>query len=165
LPRKKEFWLDDFSLVKIQSFASVNSFYFPLSWTLDFGAKTLRDLSCDHCLGGYFLLGGGYTFDLWSDRLSVVSLAEGEILGSPRFMGRKVSVSPGARLNLLMHLSHTFHFQFSSIYHYRLFLNAPHSYSVKAEMRYAVSQDFAFGLVVEKFRRDLDGGMNVFFYF
>ncbi len=59
----KSFWVEDFSLIHVISLSPLSAFIKTLSWKVKFGAKTIRDSTCDGCLAGNFLLGGGYTLE------------------------------------------------------------------------------------------------------
>lgn len=57
-------WLDDLSLIEVQSISPVTSFYNNMSWKIYVGAQTLKDRGCFGCLAPQITGAGGYSLGL-----------------------------------------------------------------------------------------------------
>lgn len=165
LPQQKRFWLDHATIAQIQSMSPGIDLHRPLSWRLEVGAKTVRDRSCDYCIAGFLTLGGGWTIEPGIENLSIYALAEGDLIGSTRLDGSKVSVAPGLRTGFIFSPIRSLNIQAYGYYRYRLFLNERTSYGSKAEVRYALSSSTAMGTSFESYLSRVEGAVNAYFYF
>lgn len=57
-------WLDDLSLIEVQSISPMTTFYKNLSWKIYVGAQTLQDSGCFGCLAPQITGAGGYSIGL-----------------------------------------------------------------------------------------------------
>lgn len=147
----KNFIIDMISAVRVASYTPISSFDKPWSWRANFGAKTIRDLSCDHCLSGVVEVAGGYTVELLKN-IYGIGLLEAYSNIAPKFSPFFARVGAGPSLALLLRWGTRFSLMPAIKYHWQTPANVWHKHEFEAEGRYTFSTALALGLQAQHFR-------------
>jgi Domain of unknown function (DUF4105) len=138
---------EDFALVRVKSINPLTRFDHKLSWMVDTGAKRAEDKGCDGCVGGYFLVGGGFAVEPFGRAVSLFALGRVELnvpIRSGFFDVLRASVGPYGGVRL--HFSDDVRALFTGSWSY---LPGQHPFSIfeaRGVIRAQYARDFALGV-------------------
>lgn len=139
--------LESFRFVDIQLLAPLTEFNTPVSWRFIMGAERTRHLFCDGCMAPDLLLQGGYSLDIFSNRVLVYALGGGHFYW-PEGIGAQLAgqLSSGFRLKWTSKLGSLVEGEWQQA----LGPNRDVYRKVNFETRYNMHKDLSFGLDLMK---------------
>jgi hypothetical protein len=138
---------EDFSLVRVKSISPLTRYDHKLSWMVDTGAKRVEDKGCDGCVGGFFLVGGGFDVEPFGRAVSLFALAKLELnvpIRSGYFDVLRLGVGPYGGVRL--HFSDDVRALFTGAWSYLPGQHPWRIFEARGVIRAQYTRDFALGV-------------------
>ncbi len=161
-----QFYLDELTVVRVARMVPLSSRWNELTWKIEVGGRTVKELLCNRCGAGNILGGLGAAFTL-SDTLPITAwvLFEAELLGSPAFSGFPLKPSFGPRIGLRFQPTPWLNGIAYGLYRYQASPISPHVFNLGTEWRLALGPDWAVNAVLYRLSDGWQGGLGALAYF
>jgi hypothetical protein len=142
-------YLQNLSLMRIESLNPMRSYYYPISWNIKFGAERVgEDSHCrkDECMAAVFRIGGGGTVELPA-RIFASLLGDYQLGGSYGFTRSFLRQSMGPHLIVYRPMTSRLGVAFDARYFYHPFFAPRWTYSHSLKLNFAWTKNL--GTILE----------------
>lgn len=158
--------LDDFALVHVTSLSPLSSFNKRVSWRVKFGARSVRDYTCEDCLAGNALAGAGVATQPFGDTpINLYSLFEFEVAGSPDFDRGPVRFGAGPMIGLRVPVTESWFNLAQASYRLQFPTHRAQYFEWSFESRYALTKAFALNARWLRIPIESEGSFGGMYYF